>query len=189
MTPISLGIFASAANVVSTSFESIATATGTGSSNTITFSSISGTYAHLQLRYIARNTTGGAGTFGIQFTANSDTTSGNYSFHRFVGDGSSASSYGQSGLDFIGQLSANGNASGLYAVGILDIIDYSSSNKTKTFRMLTGTDYNNTLGSIAMRTQGWFATPAAITSLTLTTSAGNFDTNSQFALYGIKGPA
>lgn len=186
MTPISLGIFASAANVSSTSFESIATATGTGSSNTITFSSISGTYAHLQLRYIARSTTGSAGTGGIQFTANGDSTSGNYSYHRLTGGGSSAGAYGQSGLDYIGQIGSNGNASGLYAVGILDILDYSSSNKTKTFRMMTGSDYNNTLGVIALQTQGWFATPTAITSLTLTSSLGNFDTNSQFALYGIK---
>ncbi len=183
-----LGIIASSLLAAAGDYESIATAIGTGSSNTITFSSISGTYAHLQLRYIARSTTGSAGTGGIQFTANGDSTSGNYSFHRLTGGGSgSAGAYGQSGLDYIGQIGSNGNAASLYAVGILDILDYTSANKGKTFRMMTGSDYNNTLGVIALQTQGWFATSAAITSLTLTSSLGNFDTNSSFALYGIKG--
>jgi hypothetical protein len=182
-----LGIIASSRLAAVGDFESIATATGTGSSGVITFSPISGTYAHLQLRYIARSTAGTAGTGGIQFTANGDSTSGNYSFHRLTGNGTSAAAYGQTGLDYIGQIGTNGNAAYLYAVGILDILDYTSTNKGKTFRMLTGSDYNNTLGGIALQSQGWFATPAAITSLTLTSSIGNFDTNSHFALYGIKG--
>jgi hypothetical protein len=182
-----LGIIASSRLAAVGDFQSIATATGTGSSGVITFSSISGTYAHLQLRYIARSTAGTAGTGGIQFTANGDSTSGNYSFHRLTGNGTSAAAYGQTGLDYIGQIGTNGNAAYLYAVGILDILDYTSTNKGKTFRMLTGSDYNNTLGGIALQSQGWFATPAAITSLTLTSSIGNFDTNSHFALYGIKG--
>ena len=103
-----------------------------------------------------------------------------------IGDGSSASAYGQSGLDYILVNSNSANTSGMYAVSIIDILDYTSTNKAKTFRTLTGLDLNNTLGTVAMRSQGWFATPAAISSLTFTTSVGNHDTNTSFALYGIK---
>ena len=172
----------------STAYESIATATGTGSSATLSFTSIPSTYKHLQIRYIARSTTGTAGLAGIQVSANSDTTAGNYSFHRLVGDGASASSYGSASLlDYILTLSNSANTAGMYTVGVLDIADYVSANKGKTFRALSGGDLNNTLGIITLRSQGWFATPAAITRLDFTTSNGNFDTNSKFALYGIRG--
>jgi hypothetical protein len=187
VSPI-LGIWASQNYPrITNSYESIATTTGTGSAATLSFTSIPSTYKHLQIRYISRSTAGSAGLSGIQVTANSDTTSGNYSYHRIVGDGSSASAYGQSGLDYIGLNSNSANTSGMYAVGVLDILDYTSTNKGKTFRILTGGDLNNTLGVITLRSQGWFATPAAITRIDLTTSVGNFDTNSQFALYGIRG--
>jgi hypothetical protein len=190
VTPISLGIFASAnQSAAATSYESIATVTGTGSSATITFSSIPSTYTHLQVRCISRSTAGSAGGSGIQVTANSDSTSGNYSFHRLMGDGTSAAAYGQSGLDYILLNSNSANTSGMYAVSIIDILDYTNTNKGKTFRALTGLELNNTLGVVGVRSQGYFATPAAITSLSFTTSVGNHDTNTTFALYGIKGAA
>jgi len=171
---------------VATSYQSIATITGTGSSSTLTFSSIPSTYTHLQIRCITRSTSGGAGGSGIQVTANGNTTSSDYSYHRLMADGSSVSAYGQTGLDYILINSNSSNTSGMYAVSIVDILDYTSTSKNKTFRAYTGLDLNNTLGVFGLRSQGWFATPAAISSLTFTTSVGNFDSNTQFALYGIK---
>jgi hypothetical protein len=56
-----LGIIASAitGNLVTTSYESIATVTvGGGGSATIDFTSIPATYTHLQIRGIARSTNG-----------------------------------------------------------------------------------------------------------------------------------
>jgi hypothetical protein len=103
-----------------------------------------------------------------------------------MADGSSVSAYGQTGLDYILINSNSSNTSGMYAVSIVDILDYTSTSKNKTFRAYTGLDLNNTLGVFGLRSQGWFATPAAISSLTFTTSVGNFDSNTQFALYGIK---
>ena len=171
---------------VATSYQSIATITGTGSSSTLTFSSIPSTYTHLQIRCISRSTAGSAGGSGIQVTANGNTTSSDYSYHRLMADGSSVSAYGQTGLDYILINSNSSNTSGMYAVSIVDILDYTSTSKNKTFRAYTGLDLNNTLGVFGLRSQGWFATPAAISSLTFTTSVGNFDSNTQFALYGIK---
>ena len=59
---------------IPTSFDSIASATGTGSSGTITFSSIPQTYKHLQIRGIGRLdvVTGGVST---RIRLNGDTTS------------------------------------------------------------------------------------------------------------------
>jgi hypothetical protein len=91
MSPI-LGIVASQ-NYVRTppsSFESIATATGTGSSATITFSSIPSTYQHLQIRGIARATSGGeTEPIDLRLYFNGLTT-GIYSSHALYGNGSSA---------------------------------------------------------------------------------------------------
>ena len=187
MSPI-LGIIASQNYPRSTlSFDSIATAVGTGSSATLSFTSIPSTYKHLQIRYISRSTAGSSGLSGIQVIVNSDTTAANYSFHRLVGDGTSASSYGTgSSLDYILINSNSANTSGMYAVGVVDILDYANINKTKTIRTLNGSDLNNTLGAISLKSQGWFSTNA-ITRLDFTTSIGNFDTNSSFALYGVKG--
>ncbi len=167
-------------------YDSIATVSGTGSASTITFSSIPSTYTHLQLRGIGRSTTAGTGLIGIKVTYNSDTTSGNYTFHRLIGDGASASAYGQSGIDFILRLAENGLTAGMVSGSVVDVLDYANTNKYKTTRALTGADINGSGGIIGLYSQLWMNT-AAITSITLTTSSGNFGTTTQFALYGIKG--
>ena len=66
----------------------IATVNGTGSSSTLTFSSIPQNYEHLQIRGIA--SVGDMDDVIIQF--NSDTGS-NYSWHMIVGNGSSVAAY------------------------------------------------------------------------------------------------
>jgi hypothetical protein len=169
------------------SYESIATVTvGSGGSATIDFTSIPATYTHLQVRLISRTTIASVSA-NVQVTFNSDTTAGNYSFHRLVGDGSSASSYGQSGLDTI-VLSAGANSgTSIFGVGVMDILDYANTNKYKTTKILAGLERNNAADSyIMMRSQIWTNTNA-ITSITFTPSSGSFVQYSQFALYGIKG--
>ena len=78
MTPISLGIFASANTTVGTSYESIATVSvGSGGAANVEFTSIPGTYTHLQIRAIGQ--TAGSGQF-VKMQMNSDTTT-NYNSH------------------------------------------------------------------------------------------------------------
>jgi hypothetical protein len=57
VTPISLGIFASAnQSAGTTSYESIAVSTvGSGGASSVSFTSIPGTYSHLQIRYLGRD--------------------------------------------------------------------------------------------------------------------------------------
>ena len=75
------------------SFESIATATGTGSSSTITFSSIPSTYTHLQIRGIGKSvlSTPASSDYAKMYF-NGDTSTANYYAHQLYGDGSTAAS-------------------------------------------------------------------------------------------------
>lgn len=188
MSPI-LGIWASAQQGVFNvgDYESIATVNGNGSSSSITFSSIPSTYQHLQIRTVAREATG-TNIFGnIGFQANGDTGS-NYTLHQIYGNGTSALTSGQGYSTSTALLNIAGNsaAASVLGGGVVDILDYSNTNKLKTFRSLSGTD-DNTAGFILLRSQLWNNT-SAITSLTLTDLSGvAFTSASSFALYGIKG--
>ena len=120
------------------SFESIQTATvGAGGSATISFTSIPGTYKHLQLRAITRDNLG-FNTAEVNFTFNSD-TSANYSRHALFGTGA-------------GSLTAESNAStskiyfrggsNLFGCFVIDILEYANTNIYKTARILVGSDNN-----------------------------------------------
>jgi hypothetical protein len=163
-----------------TSYESIATAAGTGASASITFSSIPSTYKHLQIRAIAR-TASGTGAF-LQY--NSDTGT-NYTRHYVEGNGTAASSGSGTSTTKIDYIQAVSNAN-INGVNIVDILDYTNTNKYKTTRILQGYDANGT-GNIGLGSGLWMST-SAISTITITTSNGaNFATTTQFALYGIKG--
>lgn len=168
------------------SFDSIATANGTGSSGVITFSSIPSTYKHLQLRAIVRNTGSGSNEQTLLITTNSD-TGANYATHRLAGNGSTA--YAQaytSGTAIAPYFNPeNGTTSNTYGTCIIDLLDYANTSKNKTFRILGGVDFNGS-GTVGLVSGAWFNTNA-ITSITLTSGGGNWTTATQFALYGIKG--
>lgn len=192
MSPI-LGIIASSLRASNNSYESIATASGTGSAATITFSSIPSTYKHLQIRFIAKDTEnlGSANTNPLSLTANSITS---YVYHRLLGDGTSASADWSGGASSV--LSYNNaiptsfsTQSDILGVGIIDILDYSSTTKNKTVRAFLGCNANSTSTVYKIQfNSGLILSTAAISSLTLGTQAGgNLTTTSRFALYGIKG--
>ena len=167
---------------VATDYESIATATGTGSSGVITFSSIAGTYSHLQLRMTGRSSNANT---EIAITCNSD-TGANYSRHFLYGDGSATgagASTSASSMSIAYVAPSTGLAS-TNAVNVIDILDYANTNKYKTFRVLTGLDVNGSGGYVQLSSGAWRST-SAITSITLTLS-GNYTTATSFALYGIK---
>lgn len=180
MSPI-LGIIASGANVSSTAFESIASATGTGSSGTITFSSIPSTYQHLQIRGIFFATS--TGSIDITFNGVTGTS---YARHILSGSGSTVVASGASSQAAITDFFQSGLSSTNGSCFIVDLQDYASTTRNKTLRALVGNDYNNTDGRIALYS-GLFNDTSAISSITLTCTQGNFTTNTSAALYGIKG--
>jgi hypothetical protein len=192
VTPISLGIFASANTTVGTSFESIATVTvGSGGATSAEFTSIPGTYKHLQIRLLARDTRNASGdNFSIQF--NSDTNAANYvSYHWILGDGSTVSAGvvagGVQGQIVIGEVSTAQTSANIFSAGVFDILDYANTNKYKTVRNLNGLDKNGS-GALTFSSGLWMSTNA-ITNIKIFGNNGNWAQYSHFALYGIKGPA
>lgn len=162
------------------SYESIATATGTGSSGTITFSSIPSTFKHLQIRFL--NIVSSACSIGFTVNGVGGTS---YAWHYLGGNGGTVAANGfasQPKLYTNGMISSVGTAQP--NVGIIDVLDYGSSTKNKTFRILAGYEANGT-GEIDV-ISGLFNSTNAITSISIAAEAGNFSTSSSFALYGIK---
>ena len=174
-----------------TDYESIQTYTvGGGGSSSIDFTSIPSTYSHLQLRIMMRSTTAAAGTDDLWLRFNSDTGS-NYSRHILQGDGTSASAGAnttQTRIPFGNSIPRASSAANVFGVAVIDILDYTSTNKNKTVRGLYGSNENTTSTDfrVGLNSGLWYATPAAVTSITLLPEANNFAQYSSFALYGIK---
>jgi hypothetical protein len=179
--PKSRSLLAGNAAFQPTSFESIASATGTGSSGSITFSSIPSTYTSLQIRGLYGAASGSG--YGLYIRLNGDSSS-NYAYHAFYGDGSTASAFGAATQDKMyatfGTVSSTVNG-----VTIIDLQDYASTTRNKTVRFFSGEDANGS-GTVDFMS-GLRINTAAITSVTLVLEGGLFSTSSQFALYGIKG--
>jgi len=173
------------------SFDSIASATGTGSSGVITFSSIPATYKHLQIRGIAKDTySAGAFELPTRVRFNSD-TGNNYTMHNLNVNGTTATAQGEATgtnafFKFRGSnLSSDATYANMNAVSILDIIDYADTSKYKTARGFSGSDRNGA-GNIFLISGLWLST-SAISTITLTADGTNWTTSTTFALYGIKG--
>jgi len=189
-----LGIIASAISgnlLAPSSYESIQTVTvGAGGSSSISFSSIPSTYKHLQIRYTARSTVANVNDGYTSIRFNGDATNGNYYFlHYLQGDGAGASSGALSTntIIYTGVAAGNSASANVFGVGVIDILDYTSTNKYKVVRGLGGMD-NNGAGKVSLVSGNWFNT-AAVTSITIGANAfGNdFMQYSSFGLYGIKG--
>jgi hypothetical protein len=179
------GLIAAFPTPVTSSFESIATATGTGSSNTITFSSIPGTYKSLQLRCNVLTTTDADA--GLRIRINGDTGS-NYSYHYLQKSGGGAVTAAGAASQSTIVVGGSDLLSTYPCVSLIDIVDYASTSKNKTLRMTTGMSSNGTFNdTLAISSGAWFNT-SAITSITIYTNGASdyFSTSAKFALYGVK---
>jgi len=175
-----------------TSYESIATFTWSTNTPTITLSLIPQTFKHLQVRAFTRDTRSATdiNTFNMRFGTGGSIDSGaNYSAHTM--DSSGAGS-------LVGAAIANYNhhtfmletgstaAAGYFAVNIIDILDYTNTNKYKTSRALGGLDLSG-LGNINLTSASWRNTAAIDTLEFFNNGNNNFAQYTQIALYGIKG--
>jgi hypothetical protein len=171
---------------VTSSYFSIATQTvGSGGASSITFSSIPSTYTHLQVRGIGRENTGG-GTGGGPCTINFNGDSGsNYTWHIMEGNGSSVAGYNATSATYgrIGLNPGSSSTANFFGPIIVDVLDYTNSNKYKTVRSLNGFDLNGS-GGADFTSSLWMNTNA-ITSITIGDSYG-FAQYSSYALYGVK---
>ena len=179
-----IGIIASSGGGVANSYESIATVTvGSGGASAIDFNSIPSTYQHLQIRYLIKS---GSTNNDFSMGCNGSFSISNSSKHEIKGNGSSASANAQSGITYINwqDTTVSSLQSGQTAVGVIDILDYKDTNKTKTIRHLMGSDQNG--GGYVILASGMLNTTSAITSVNFF-NGYNWVQYSQFALYGIKG--
>ena len=169
------------------SYESIATVSvGSGGAADIEFTSIPGTYTHLQIRQISRtNRAVGLTYLKMQFNGAAGTA---YSYHALIGDGSTAGADVTTNDAHISLLRSTGTSatSGIFGAMVIDILDYADVNKYKTTRTVGGADLNGS-GEIVFQSGLW-RNSNAITSIKFTDATGsNFVQYTQFALYGIKG--
>ena len=183
-----VALFNAGAVAAAGDYESIATITvGSGGAANVEFTSIPGTYAHLQIRCIARTDRANSLGDALVITINSDTGS-NYSSHALYGTGSSVTvdvNTSASSATFH-RFSGTSQTASVFGAGVLDILDYKNTNKYKTFRSLAGWDSNGS-GTVFFDSNLWMST-SAITSIKLAPSGGTtIQQYSHFALYGIKG--
>jgi hypothetical protein len=180
-----LGVIDSAksGNLYAASYESIATINFAIDSAGFDFANIPQVYQHLELRFVTQSSLS-ATLDNLALYANND-TSNVYSTHSLYGNGSSVTSNAfttQPRIYLPSIVSANLTAQ--FTVGIIQILDYTNTNKFKTTKTFSGFDANGS--GITGFSSGSFQSTSAITRFSGGTSA-NIKAGSTFALYGIKG--
>ena len=187
MFGVALGIMDGAGGAAGGDFEPIATVTAAGGESSLSFTSIIGTYKHLQIRGIGRNNYAAAVADQLKLQFNSDTGS-NYALHNLRGDGATVTAVGSASNPDIVMYRVtvlSGAASNIYGALIVDIHDYSSTSKYKTVRYFGGADLNGS-GAASLGSGLWQST-SAITRIDILGAGTTFAAGSTFSLYGIKG--
>lgn len=187
-----IGIIASSGGLAATTvaYDSIATVSlSGGAAASAAFTSIPATYKHLQVRLIARTTATGAtdgGFITVRFNDISSAAS-YYGQHYVKGNGTAAfaGADGTATNIYMERISTAQQTASIYGAGVIDILDYTDTNKNRVTRQFMGYD-NNGSGTIQFGS-GMLLTTPAITKIELFPNAGNFAQYSHFALYGIKG--
>lgn len=189
MSP-NLGIIASSISghlyTITGNYDALSTVTvPSGGLSSITFAGIPTTgYTHLQVRGIYRYTTA-LDILGMQLN---DDTAANYSSHKIIGSGSSASAGAASSASNM-DLGYMMNSSTGYGAAVIDLLDYTNTTKAKTVRALSGTDLNGS-GYVTLNSSAWYNNTSsvypAINSIKIYPAAGTFAEYTQFALYGVK---
>jgi hypothetical protein len=178
------------------SYEAIATLSGTGSSDTITFSSIPNTYKHLQIRGIQVVDYGSSdyGNAGVRFNGDS-----NYNYTTHAMRGYYDTTANQQGINYTlgGAGVTYGMILGAYLGSntntmfptIIDILNYANTGNRKVAKGWSGSTYLNNSsanrGFLQTASTFWDST-AAINSISLFASNGSWNTKTKFTLYGIK---
>ena len=175
------GLLTGGVPVSLTDYESIQTVTLGANASTISFTSIPSTYTHLQIRAIARWSTGTEA--GVKMRLNSDTGS-NYAYHEVYGTGSGAGAAAGTTQTSISDVIYIRSGTSIFGAAVMDILDYANTNKYKTIRSLNGSDAN---GAGYMNfVSGLWQNTAAVTNIELFVATNNMTQYSSFALYGIK---
>jgi hypothetical protein len=159
---------------------------GTGTT-LISFTSIPQTFTHLQARIFTRSSVGVA-AHDLNMTTNTQSGS-NMTAHILAGDGASATSsaaYGvPSTVSQMGWVPGSTSTANVFGSVIIDILDYTNTNKNKTFRSINGYDANGS--GIVSLNSGSVLSTGAINTLNwfVGGGGGNMVAGTRFDLYGI----
>lgn len=161
-------------------YEPIATTTLGSAQSTVNFTSFSG-YTDLKIVMVA---TWSVNQQYANVRFNSDTGT-NYSLTALNGNGSAAGSNRTTSATALrlGESFVVAGSTTIPTMGIMNIFSYAGSTN-KTILTENSCDKNGT-GSVS-REVGLWRNTAAITSIDLIASGGNFNSGSTFTLYGIK---
>lgn len=167
-------------------YESIATATvgAGGSGSIILLDNIPQTYKHLQIRLVARSTFAGANDLIYFWNAPAGITSSRW--HTLTGDGSTPGSGTGTAAVYAGYIPGANATANVFGTAIIDILDYSDTNKLKTWRSKIGFD-NNGSGIVSTWSGVWIGSNSAINSIRMNCGSAGFAQYSHAALYGIRG--
>ena len=157
-------------------YEKIATNTLGSATNTLSFTSITGSYTDLVLICNTQRTADAGNP--IRFRYNSDSGS-NYSQTNLYGDGSSAQTDRLTNKDY--QEIYGLPVSSAFSTQIINIQNYSNATTYKT-SLLRG----NNASQQVIQSVGLWRNTNAITAIEIYVAADNFSTGSMFTLYGIK---
>lgn len=166
----------SAGNPLYSDYELISTTLITSNTASVTFdvTGLGSSYKHLQIRMAANSSASGA----TYWRFNTD-SGNNYSQHLLYGNGSSVAS-GATTSTNAGYIGYTTNAASFYPATVIDVLDFASSTKNKTVRILHGDS-----GNIMLNSGAWYST-SAVTSVTLYANV-NYIAGSRFSIYGVKG--
>lgn len=148
----------------------------------VTFSSISGSYTHLELLVVGRSSAAASGDT-VNVALNSDTTAGNYEYQRVYGNVSTAGASTTTSR-LVGFMTANSDTANAPGILELSIPGYAGTTWHKLMRTRSGV--TGTSSNIVQEMLSRWANTAAVTSIALTLgSGGNFKTGTKAWLYGL----
>jgi hypothetical protein len=190
--PIPLGVLAVAGAGAAgggSAYDLLQTTVLTSDTRSVTFSGLGSysAYKHLQVRMVVRSATNNATTMRLRVNGDSGS---NYVDHYIRGTGSAAQTNvrtSQAQMDFaVSFVSRSDFTANQFGVGVLDVLDFNSGSKTKTFRLLAGFGQPSNSGQIGLAGGLWNST-SAMTSLELYHGTfENWQSGCRFSLYGIK---
>jgi hypothetical protein len=193
-----LGIIASStrqglAPVATGSYDALATYTvPSGGISSITFAGFptGGQYQHLQIRYFIPSTPSAGDNIFMRLGNSSIDTGNSYAWHNITGyGGGSIGASAETSVNLLRLLYQNITEAAAFPVsGVVDILDYASTAKTKVVRNLTGRDANNATSawSAISFMSGLWNNTSAMTTFNITYGGGNLPQNTIVSVYGVK---
>lgn len=155
---------------------------------TVTFGTVNQTYRDLRLWVNARGTTSAA-RVRIYIAFNADTTAANYqSLSAYYDANSLGTEADNSTLQarLCGIIPAATMSSGIYSAIEMRLFDYAGTSTQKTVYVHSGQMGTNTSNFSDYNTLTVWENTAAISSISLTCEAGDFESGSDIYLYGQK---